>query len=94
MADKERPRLPQPRPNYQLWIILGLVAVILAISFLNRTGDLVEIQFSRFEDMVQSRDIKKLVLNKQEEVVIITLKSEALQNAKYRQEIERTVRLG
>lgn len=94
MADKERPRLPQPRPNYQLWIILGLVAVILAISFLNRTGDLVEIQFSRFEDMVQSRDIKKLVLNKQEEVVIITLKSEALQNAKYRQEIEKNSPLG
>ena len=94
MADKDRrekitpPRVP--RPNYQLWIILGLVAVILGVSLFNKTGELVEIQQSRFEDMVQSRDVKKVVLNKQEELVIITLKAEALQNAKYKQEIERS----
>lgn len=94
MADKERkdskiipPR--GPRPNYQIWIILGLVAVILGVSYFNRTGELTEIQSSRFEDMVQSRDIKKLVLIKNEEQIEITLKPEALQNAKYKQELER-----
>ncbi len=94
MADKERkenklipPRVP--RPNYQIWIILGLVAVILGVSYFNRTGELTEIQSSRFEDMVQSRDIKKLVLIKNEEQIEITLKPEALQNAKYKQELER-----
>jgi cell division protease FtsH len=40
--------------------------------------------------MVRSRDIKKLVLIKNEEMVEITLKAEALQNAKYKQEIEKT----
>ncbi len=94
MADKDKrenkiipPRTP--RPNYQIWIILGLVAVILGVSLFKQTGDLVEIQSSRFEDMVQSRDIKKLVLVKNEEQVEITLKPEALQNAKYKQELER-----
>ena len=94
MADKDKrdnkiipPRAP--RPNYQIWIILGLVAVILGVSLFKQTGDLVEIQSSKFEDMVQSRDIKKLVLVKNEEQVEITLKPEALQNAKYKQELER-----
>ena len=39
--------------------------------------------------MVLSRDVKKVVLLKDEELVEITLKSEALQNAKYKQELER-----
>jgi cell division protease FtsH len=98
MADKEKEKkiLPPkvPRPNYQMWVILVLVAVILGISYLNRSGELVEIQSSRFEDMVQSRDIKRLVLIKNEELVEITLKPEALQNAKYKQEIERNSPLG
>ncbi|HWA34796.1 MAG TPA: ATP-dependent zinc metalloprotease FtsH, partial [Cyclobacteriaceae bacterium] len=97
MPDKERkdkmlpPRVP--RPNYQIWIILGLVAVILGVSYF-RTGELTELQSSKFEDMVQSRDIKKLVLIENEKEVEITLKPEALQNAKYKQEIEKNSPLG
>lgn len=98
MPDKERDNkvLPPkvPRPNYQMWIILGLVAVILVVSYFNRVGELVEIQTSRFEDMVERRDIKKLVLVKSEETVQITLKSEALQNAIYKQELERSSPFG
>jgi AFG3 family protein len=98
MADKEKEKkiIPPkvPKPNYQMWVILVLVAVILGISYLNRSGELVEIQSSRFEDMVQARDIKRLVLIKNEELVEITLKPEALQNAKYKQEIEKSSPLG
>jgi AFG3 family protein len=98
MADKEKEKkiIPPkvPRPNYQMWVILGLVAVILGISYLNRSGELVEIQSSRFEDMVQARDIKRIVLIKNEELIEITLKPEALQNAKYKQEIEKNSPMG
>ena len=99
MADKERKEnklLPPrgPKANYQLWIILALVGVILAVSYFNRTGELVEIQSSRFEDMVQRRDIKKLVLIKNEELIEITLKTEALQNAAYKQELEKSTPFG
>ncbi len=93
MADKEKkenkitpPRLP--KPNYQIWVILALVGVILAVSIFTRSNELVEIQSSRFEDMVQRRDIKKLVLIKNEELIEITLKAEALQNATYKQELD------
>ena len=92
MADKERQdKMPPraPRPNYQIWSILGLVAVVLGVSYFSRNGELTEIRSSRFEDMVQSRDIKKLVLLKNDLQVEITLKPEALQNAKYRNELEK-----
>lgn len=94
MADKERdkkinpPKLP--KTNYQTWLILGLIVVIFGISRLMNSGELTEVLDSRFEEMVRSRDIKKLVLIKNEEMVEITLKAEALQNAKYKQEIEKT----
>ena len=97
MADKEKNKIVPPRvprPNYQIWIILGLVAVILGVSFFNRSGELTEIQSSKFEDMVQSRDIKKLVLVENEKQVEITLKPEALQNAKYKVELERSSPFG
>jgi len=94
MADKERdkkinpPKLP--KTNYQTWLILALIVVIFGISRVMNSGELTEVLDSRFEEMVRSRDIKKLVLIKNEEMVEITLKAEALQNAKYKQEIEKT----
>ena len=87
MADKDRkdklipPR--GPRPNYQMWIILGLVVIILGVTQFYKSGDLVEIRSSRFEDMVQRGDIKKIALIKNQELVEITLKPEALANAAY-----------
>lgn len=90
MADKERDRTKVPRPNYQMWIILGLVAVILIISWVNRAGELVEIQQGRFENMVNQKSIKKLVLVENEKLIEITLKPEAIQNAVYKQELERS----
>ncbi|MBX2915789.1 MAG: ATP-dependent zinc metalloprotease FtsH [Cyclobacteriaceae bacterium] len=94
--DKEREKklVPPkvPRPNYQMWVILILVAVVLGISFYNRSGELVEITESRFEDMVQAQNIKRLVQIKSDNIWIIeiTLKEDALQNARYKQEIERS----
>jgi len=75
-----------------MWVILALVATILGVSWLTRSGELVDIGESRFADMVKSGDIRKLVQIKSENiwVVEITLKPEALNNAKYKQEIERS----
>lgn len=98
MADKERENkiLPPkvPRPNYQMWIILALVAVILAVTYFNRASDMVEIQSGQFEDMVKSNDVRKIVLFTKEQLVEVTLKTEALQNAKYKTELEKSNPLG
>ncbi len=91
MADKPKKIIPPklPKTNYQTWIILALIIAIFAISRFLNGGELVQIEQSRFEDMVQARDIKKLVLVPEEKTVEISLKTEALQNAKYKQDIDR-----
>ena len=89
MPDKERDKSLRPKPNFQMWIILGLVAVIMAVTLLNRSGDPIEITQSRFEDMLKSSDIKKIVVIKKEDVVQITLTSDALKNSKYATELDK-----
>jgi AFG3 family protein len=90
MADKEKKIQPPklPKTNYQTWLILGLIAVILIITQVLKSPDMVEVLDGRFEEMVKSHDIKKLVLVEKERIVEITLKAEALQNGKYKKEIE------
>lgn len=91
MADKKdnKPLLPNkpPRGNYQIWVILATIAVILGVMYINNSTDLKEITQYEFEQMVKSGDVRKVALIKNQELVEITLKNEALQNAKYRQEI-------
>lgn len=91
MADKknDKPLLPNkaPRGNYQIWVILATIAVILGVMYINNSSDLKEKSFYEFEQMLKAGDVKKVFLVKNQELVEITLKPEALQNAKYRQDI-------
>jgi len=72
-----------------MWIILGLVAVIFAVTLFNNSSNPIEIQSGRFEDMLKSSDIKKIVVIKKEDVVQITLTADALKNSKYASELEK-----
>jgi cell division protease FtsH len=91
--DKERekkivpPKLP--RTNYQTWIILALIVAIFFISKVVNNGSLIELKQSAFEDMVLARDVKKITYITNEDVVEVTLKPDAIQNAKYKQDIEK-----
>ncbi len=92
MADKKdnKPLLPTkpPRGNYQIWVILAAIAVIFGVMYISNSSDLKEVSQSEFEQMVRSGDVRKVALIKNKEIVEITLKAEALQNAKYRQDLE------
>src|SRR6478609_4672160 len=94
--DKDRKLVPPklPKTNYQLWVILALTAVVLLVTFYRNTAGLIEVQKSGFESMVAGNDVKRVQLYKKDAVVQITLKSEALQNAKYRLELEKNGPLG
>src|SRR5690606_27629697 len=93
MADKKdnnKPLLPNkpPRSKYQIRVILATIAVIIGVIYINNSSDLKEIHQSQCEQMLRAGDVKKVVLIKNKDIVEITLKAEALQNAKYRQDIE------
>ncbi len=94
--DKDRKILPPkvPKPNYQVWVILALTAVVLGITFLKGARGLIDIQTSQFEAMIASNDVKRVQLYKQDAEIQITLKPEALQNAKYRIELGKDSPLG
>lgn len=77
---------PPPKPNYQMWLIAALLVLIFGITWFNRASSTIEITQKKFEDMFLSGDIKEIVVvNK--ELVEITLKEDAIENEKYRQEL-------
>ncbi len=90
MADKKKKIVPKgsQKPNYQVWIIVTLLIVIFGVTYLNKSSSTITITPHRFEEMMLGNDIQKVVLIRNQKYVEITLKPEALQNAKYRTEIE------
>ena len=91
MADKPRNKngANQPgKPSYQIWIILGLMTFFIAISYFSNSNSAIEISFKRFEQMVLSDDVQKVTLIGNQNIVEVTLRAEALQNSKYRTQLE------
>ncbi|MCP4459001.1 MAG: ATP-dependent zinc metalloprotease FtsH [Cytophagales bacterium] len=90
MAEESKPnKSGKPnKPNYQIWIVTAIVAVVVGITFFSKSGSAVVISYNRFEQMLLSSDVAKVVLVKNQDVVEVTLKTEALANAKYSKELE------
>ena len=96
MPDKKKniiPNKPQ-KPNYQVWVIVILIAVIFGIMIFNQSSTLVPITMNKFENMMMSNDVRRVVLIRNQKYVEVTLKEEALNNAKYRNELENSSPFG
>ncbi|UII29005.1 ATP-dependent zinc metalloprotease FtsH [Fulvivirga maritima] len=90
MPDKKRniiPNKPQ-KPNYQVWVIVVLIAVIFGIMIFNNSSTLVTTTMSKFEDMMRNNDVERVVIIRNQNYVEISLKEDALQNSKYSKELE------
>lgn len=83
-----------PKSNYQLWVILITVAVIVGVVYINSTNNLKEITQTDIENMVRSGDVKKIALIQDQKIVEITLTEDALKNAKYSNDIEESFGTG
>ncbi len=93
MADKPRQQKPlmggkSNRPNYQLLIIVVLITVVFGFSYFSRSSSAKTIPMKRFEQMVLANDVKRVVLIKNQDIVEVTLRPEALQNTKYKIDLE------
>lgn len=95
MADEKKqnnknllPKTPQ-KPNYQVWIILILFLLVVVITYFNRAGSTINITKYRFEKMLLAGDVKNVTIISNQNEVEVTLKEEALQNAKYKNELEK-----
>jgi len=81
------PKAPQ-KPNFQLWLIIVAVLVLIGLTFFQNRNSVIDITQKRFEDMYVAGDISKVTIVKNMERVDVTLKSTALSNAKYKTELE------
>lgn len=93
MADKPRQKKNiiggQPnKPNYQLFVIIGIITLVFGYTFLSNNSSAIKISEKRFEQMVLSHDVQRVVLVKNQDLVEVTLKPDALQDAKYKSELE------
>lgn len=90
MGDKpKKPSVVGPqKPNFQVWVIVALLVIIFGVTYFQKAGSLIEIGPDRFKNMLLSKDVQKVTLIKNQEFVEISLKKEALQNAKYKGELE------
>jgi cell division protease FtsH len=92
MADKKennKPLLPTkpPKGNYQIWVIIATIAVIFGVMYFNSASSLKTVRYDDFKEMVKNGDVRKVVLIQNQKFVEVTLTSAALQNAKYKQDI-------
>jgi cell division protease FtsH len=79
--------VPQ-KPNFQLWLIVAAVAVLLGLTWVQQRGVVLDITQKRFEDIYTAGDVSKVVIVRNMNRVDVTLKAAALQNAKYKTELE------
>jgi cell division protease FtsH len=88
--NKSKKFVPKPpqKPNLQLWLIITAVIVLIGVTWFNQNTATVEITTKRFEDMVLSNDVKKVTVIFNQNYVEVTLKEEALENQRYKDELD------
>ena len=73
--------------NNQIWIVF-LVSIFIYLSFGFFSTKPITIDYNRFQKIIKSHDVAKIVVIKNQEIVEISLKEEALLNTTYKDELE------
>ncbi|WP_113925863.1 ATP-dependent zinc metalloprotease FtsH [Cognataquiflexum aquatile] len=81
------PKAPD-KPNFQLWLIVTAVIVLVGITWFNQRNTVINITKSRFEDIYLASDVAKVMIIRNQNRIDVTLKETALQNEKYKSELE------
>lgn len=74
---------PNPKPNYQVWIIISLVLLFISFFWLQDNNTAREINIYEFEKMYLSGDIQKIVNVSNQKIVEVRLTDEAIKSGKY-----------
>ncbi len=87
MKNKKNKNFMNNNFNNQIWIILG-VTIFIYLSFSFFASKPITIDYNRFQKMIKSYDVAKIVVFKNQEIVEITLNEDALLNSNYKDELE------
>jgi len=72
-----------PKPNFQIWLIVVLLLLVIGITYFNKNTAPFKISETRFFQMYKSEDVKSINLVREKNIVDVTLKESALDNDKY-----------
>ena len=87
MKNKKNKNFMNNNFNNQIWIILG-VTIFIYLSFSFFASKPITIDYNRFQKMIKSYDVAKIVVIKNQEIVEMTLNEDALLNSNYKDELE------
>ncbi len=89
MPDKKQNRKlsPKPKSNFQLWLIGGFLALVIGLTVFSKNNNAVPATFRDLKKMILANDVDKVILIKNQDVVEVILKPEALSNTKYKIEL-------
>ena len=73
--------------NNQIWVVF-LISIFIYLSFSFFSTNPITIDYNRYQKMIRSHDISKIVVVKNQEIIEISLKEEALLNSAYKDELE------
>jgi cell division protease FtsH len=84
--NKNNPLPRAPKGNYQVWLLVTLVLVIVGLTYLNRGASTIEVSESRAMGMIKDGDVARVTIV-HSKVAEVSLKREALEKPKYKQEL-------
>ena len=70
--------------NYQIWVIIAVIGSLILFTYMNNSNSAKPISKRKFEDMVRSNDVERVVLVKNKDIVEVYLSPEALESARYK----------
>ncbi|GAB2616255.1 ATP-dependent zinc metalloprotease FtsH [Belliella aquatica] len=87
--NKSKKFIPKPpqKPNFQLWLIITAVVVLIGVTLFQQRTNVINITKSKFEDMYLANDVEKVMIIRNQNRVDITLNESALQNERYKVEL-------
>lgn len=84
---KINPKAPK-KPNFQVWIILTLIGVVVGMTYFSKSTTAQEITQRRFERMLSANDVKSIVIVPNQKIVEVTLRPSAMKDPKYKAELD------
>ncbi|MEQ9425416.1 MAG: ATP-dependent zinc metalloprotease FtsH [Cyclobacteriaceae bacterium] len=81
------PKGPQ-KPNYQVWVIVTLLALIFGVTYFNKSTSTVPISPKEFENMLQNGEVGKVVVFSNQKYVEVTLTPDASNKPKHKARLE------
>jgi cell division protease FtsH len=69
------PLKPSQNPNYQVWLIAGLILLIFGVLYFNKSGNISDITEERFLVMLKNKEVTKITMEDGRHIVYVNVKS-------------------